>query len=351
MAWNALGRWEDDRNRLQSGALAQQTQVMPEAQPVEQQSQELTGLLANGGSQLSTTSLLSGREARRAEREARRAERQSGPGGNPTPTPTPAPADQTPAPPLNPDNPLPAAPTPADASVANQLAGLLSSNSPYMKAAREAGLRQANSRGLLNSSIAAGNAEAAAIAAAAPIAGQDAGQIHQRNQTELEGYTNLRNAAFIQQMQDEGALERLSLEMANRLELQGMSDAAAMARLIKQGDIETAIAKMNADNNLTQTQINANVSLMNGYMNAFATLAANPELPASARNAYMAEFLRVTQSGQALVNALAGTEVTWPTSGTTPTTGTGSTGTGTGTTTGAGTGTGTGILSQLRVSV
>lgn len=58
--------------------------------------------------------------------------------------------------------------------VSNQLTGLLSSNSPYMDQARLSGLNTAASRGLLNSSIAAGNSQAAAIQAGLPIAQQDA---------------------------------------------------------------------------------------------------------------------------------------------------------------------------------
>lgn len=58
--------------------------------------------------------------------------------------------------------------------VSNQLNGLLAGNSQYMQQARNAGLNQANSRGLLNSSIAAGNSQAAAISAGMPIAQADA---------------------------------------------------------------------------------------------------------------------------------------------------------------------------------
>lgn len=61
-----------------------------------------------------------------------------------------------------------------DELVSNQLNGLLAGNSPYMQQARQAGLNQANNRGLLNSSIAAGNSQAAAISAGMPIAQADA---------------------------------------------------------------------------------------------------------------------------------------------------------------------------------
>lgn len=65
--------------------------------------------------------------------------------------------------------------TPSDNAMAsNQLTKLLSEDSKYMQMARAGAARTANSRGLLNSSIAAGAGEAAAIQSALPIAQQDA---------------------------------------------------------------------------------------------------------------------------------------------------------------------------------
>lgn len=59
-------------------------------------------------------------------------------------------------------------------TVAGQLQEILDADSPYLKTARARSQRQANSRGLINSSIAAGAGEEAAINAALPIAQQDA---------------------------------------------------------------------------------------------------------------------------------------------------------------------------------
>jgi len=74
-----------------------------------------------------------------------------------------------------------AAPAPAVAravtepeTVSGQLNQLLSADSTYLQSARNRGMEQANQRGLINSSLAAGTAERAAIDAAMPIAAQDA---------------------------------------------------------------------------------------------------------------------------------------------------------------------------------
>ena len=61
------------------------------------------------------------------------------------------------------------------ATVSGQMRGLLNQNSPYMQAATAGAMRTANQRGLLNSSIAAGEGQKAAIESSMPIAQQDAG--------------------------------------------------------------------------------------------------------------------------------------------------------------------------------
>jgi hypothetical protein len=59
-------------------------------------------------------------------------------------------------------------------TVGYQLNNLLDENGQYIQQARQSGLDQSNDRGLLNSSIAAGNSQRAAIQSALPIAQQDA---------------------------------------------------------------------------------------------------------------------------------------------------------------------------------
>lgn len=74
-----------------------------------------------------------------------------------------------------------------DAGVATRIAKITSGSSDYMKAARTSGMQSANRRGLGNSSMAARASEGAAIERAAPIAAQEAQQIHGHNMTEHEG--------------------------------------------------------------------------------------------------------------------------------------------------------------------
>jgi hypothetical protein len=83
-----------------------------------------------------------------------------------------------------------------DALVENRLTGLLSKDSDYLKRAKANGVKLANRRGLLNSSIASGASTAAAIDAALPIAQQDAGTFAQ---SDLSKQTFLNNRAITDQ--------------------------------------------------------------------------------------------------------------------------------------------------------
>jgi hypothetical protein len=76
-----------------------------------------------------------------------------------------------------------------DSTVEGRLAGLLSQNNPYIDRARTEAAQTANRRGMLNTSMAAGAAEGAAIDRALPIAQQDA-RAFLEQQFLNQGYSN-----------------------------------------------------------------------------------------------------------------------------------------------------------------
>lgn len=80
--------------------------------------------------------------------------------------------------------------SPEDDSVASQVTALTSKDSALMQGARTSGLKTANRRGLLNSSMAAGASESAALAAATPIASQDAQQAYGKNVQQMQNVQN-----------------------------------------------------------------------------------------------------------------------------------------------------------------
>jgi hypothetical protein len=82
---------------------------------------------------------------------------------------------------------------PEEATAESRLNSLLSSGSNYIRNARNSGLATMNSRGLLNSSLAAGASQKAAIEAGFPIASQDATSALQGS---LAGYQGRINSAL-----------------------------------------------------------------------------------------------------------------------------------------------------------
>ena len=79
-----------------------------------------------------------------------------------------------------------------DELVANQLNNLLNSNSTYIRNARQRGVEYAGSRGMVNSSIAAGASQRAAIEAGMPIAQSDAAAYRSANDQTYGALTQLR---------------------------------------------------------------------------------------------------------------------------------------------------------------
>ena len=134
-------------------------------------------------------------------------------------------------------------------TVAGQLDSLLDKNNSYMQRAATKGAQYSNSRGMLNSSLGAQAAQAAAIDAALPIASQDAsGYLTQglANQdatnkagginAELESKANISNAA------NQTALKEKALSNLSAQELQEKADTAALERtqIGEQGALERA---------------------------------------------------------------------------------------------------------------
>lgn len=79
---------------------------------------------------------------------------------------------------------------PEDDSVAPRVAAITASGSPLIRAAEGIGIRTANARGLVNSSIASGAATSAALSAATPIASQEAQQTYGKNVQSMQDKTN-----------------------------------------------------------------------------------------------------------------------------------------------------------------
>lgn len=166
---------------------------------------------------------------------------------------------QQPAPPQTAAQQNPWATTVEDDDVVGQLNAITAADSGYMQLARTSGLQTANKRGLLNSSLAAGASQAAAIAAAAPLAQQNAGQAAQRNLARVSGYYDAERQA-----QDiasrEGMLDRQIKSEEERLGRQLTSQ-----EMQQQRDIASRMQMQNVDitsqQQMQQQQIAASTRL------------------------------------------------------------------------------------------
>lgn len=258
-------------------------------------------------------------------------------------------------------------------SAASQMTAITNAQNPYMEAAKARGLGQANARGLMNSSIAVGAAEAEAAKAALPLALQDASTGAARNledqrfreqqalgeQTfgydEYKADQDLRNRAALAaqgfgydetlQGRDIGSREKISgnqlasaerisgnelsarrdisaNELASRLQIStndndtrmalGNLDASTRVGLANiDTDRATTITSMNIGAGNRSQAISAAVQIQSNYTNMVNSITANPDIPADARNKYLTNASALMDSNLTLVEQLYNVDLTW----------------------------------------
>jgi len=125
-----------------------------------------------------------------------------------------------------------------DELVANQINQLLNSNSAYMRNARQRGNEQAASRGLLNSSIAAGTSQRAAIEAALPIASQDAATYTNAADRTFDAMSQIRQMRVAGDIQNWLESEGFNREFNGQLALMPIQSSYDMMGYIMQRAIE-----------------------------------------------------------------------------------------------------------------
>lgn len=187
-------------------------------------------------------------------------------------------------------------------TAAGQITGLLDDpNSAYMKNARTQGMELANKRGLLNSSIAAGNSQRAAIEAAAPIAMQDANTYSQQMRQNIDALNN-RDLAMLNRRREGGgsnlAAAQLALQGQLQLQRERLGYEGEQAELGRQYDAQQqysgygqALGLQNNQytnqlNNALQTGmfqagVNSTYSSQNYYQNAYLAAMNNPAIIAN----------------------------------------------------------------------
>lgn len=236
-------------------------------------------------------------------------------------------------------------------SVAKNVTGLLSDGNPYIEQAKSQGVDYANSRGLQNSSIAAGASEKAAYDAAVPIATADANITAQKNlssqgyaqSTGLQGQqiassekianlsaatqTNIAamniDAAAKQQAQQilsNEKLGQLSSDTQQQIAAMNISDAdkQQLLQLASQErtaamtqDTQLQVANMNVSANQQDKAQGAAVSYANIYSSMVNTINANKDIPADARATALANAKTLYDNGLNLVQQTYNVQLDW----------------------------------------
>lgn len=178
-------------------------------------------------------------------------------------------------------------------TVAGQLKGIISEDSPLMQQAARRAREAANARGLLNSSIAVGEAQQAVIREALPIAQQDAAT-WQRN---LENTINAQHAQLAQQASAENtAMGQLTQALTQR-ELQYIGE-----------DTKLFLGKLDADNRqLLQTNASA-AQMFNEVAKNIAAIAADTRMSREAKDAATTTQLNMLNEGLQQLSEVARTD-------------------------------------------
>ena len=203
-------------------------------------------------------------------------------------------------------------------TVAGQMRGLLAENSPYLQVARTGALQTAAGRGLLNSSIAAGAGEEAAIKQALPIAQQDAqtyADIGKQNaKTISDSLLNLQ----VGQLEHQKSLANAKItgalttqEAAKQFETQRISEAGQLQRQ----EIENAMKAVLQDDQLESAerqQLSQVVGSMgNEALGAVERILRDTNIEAGAKQAAIDAVMSNYRANASTAGAVFGLNLKW----------------------------------------
>ncbi len=210
---------------------------------------------------------------------------------------------------------------PGKQTVAGQLTSLLSSGNPYLEAARSGAMETANSRGVLNSSMAAGAGEAAAINSALPVASADASTYNNAenfnksaDNTALQFGANTENQAGLigtqteaqkqiaQQAADIQTGQVLPAQTAAQKELTAATGEQQRQTLAQSGQQDIATQTLRGEQATDLANIEAQYKTL---IQASASAADVMKNASGAVGAIMADTTTTTEQKQAAVNTVS----------------------------------------------
>jgi hypothetical protein len=184
--------------------------------------------------------------------------------------------------------------------VSSQLQKLLATDSPYLQQARNKAAQTANSRGLLNSAMAAGWGESAAIDAAAPIAQADAGAYTSaaRDNQSAQNTVSLNNASAANQaeMARAAAANQASMAAANMQMQDRLNDKQTSNQYqTQQEQNKFAAAQQDKQNAFTAAQQDKNQGFQLEQLKQNMNLAYD-KMTVDQTNAYASGYLNIVNS-------------------------------------------------------
>ena len=158
-------------------------------------------------------------------------------------------------------------------NAASQLDSITSANSPYIQLAEQQGLLSAASRGLENSSIGAGASEAAAVAAAAPLAEQNASEASQGalQNSQLNTAVSEQNAQLGTQVSEQNAQLGTQAALQNAqlgTQVSEANSAAANTAALQNSQLGTQANEFNASQDAAAKELQAQLETSVGQSNA-----------------------------------------------------------------------------------
>ena len=203
-------------------------------------------------------------------------------------------------------------------TVAGQMRGLLAENSPYLQVARTGALQTAAGRGLLNSSIAAGAGEEAAIKQALPIAQQDAQTYADIGKQNAKAYSDSILNTQVAQLEHQKSLANAKItgalttqEAAKQFETQRISESAQLQRL----EIENSMKAVLQDDQLESAerqQLSQVVGSMgNEALGAVERILRDTNIEAGAKQAAIDAVMRNYRANASTAGAVFGLNLKW----------------------------------------
>jgi hypothetical protein len=192
-------------------------------------------------------------------------------------------------------------------TVEARLARILGSDSPLMTRAKTRGLQIANSRGLLNSSMATGEATNQMIDVALPIASQDSSQ---GNQQFMQG-RDIENQQTMQARDIENRKYMQTQEIENQRFLSTLDSDTRKTLATMQENTKIAVANMGVGAEDKQRIASMVATAQGNYQSAYATIINNTAIPQEARDAYLTHIYSLMNNQMSLIEGMYGVDLEW----------------------------------------